>query len=55
MAWVDYKKANYMVPHSWLLEVVEMMGVAGNVRTLLGENMIVSDSFHMRITINLLS
>ena len=39
MAWVDYKKAYDMVPHSWLLEVVEMMGVAENVRSLLGESM----------------
>ena len=34
MTWVDYKKAYGMVPHSWLLEVVEMMGVADNVRSL---------------------
>ena len=39
MAWVDYKKAYDMVPHSWLLEVVEMMGVAENVRSLLGDSM----------------
>ena len=39
MAWVDYKKAYDMVPHSWLLEVVEMMGVAENVRSLLGASM----------------
>ena len=35
MAWVDYKKTYDMVPHSWLLEVVEMMGVADNVKSLL--------------------
>ena len=39
MAWVDYKKAYDMVPHSWLLEVVEMMGVADNVRSLLEASM----------------
>ena len=39
MAWVDYKKAYDMVPHSWLMEVVEMMGVADNVRLLLGDSM----------------
>ena len=32
MTWVDYKKAYDMVPHSWILEVIEMMGVARNVR-----------------------
>ena len=32
MAWVDYKKAYDMVPHSWLLEVTEMLGVAENMR-----------------------
>ena len=31
MAWVNYKKAYGMVSHSWLLYVVEMMGVADNV------------------------
>ena len=36
MARVDYKKAYDMVPHSWLLEVTEMLGVAGNVRGLWG-------------------
>ena len=35
MAWVDYKKTYDMVLHLWLLEVVEMMGVADNVKSLL--------------------
>ena len=39
MAWVDYKKAYDMVPHSWILEVVGMMGVADNVRNLLSCSM----------------
>ena len=39
MAWVDYKKAYDMVPHSWLLEVIEMVGVAENVRGLLTRSM----------------
>ena len=39
MAWVDYKKAYDMVPHSWLLEVAGMMGVADNVRNLLSCSM----------------
>ena len=39
MAWIDYKKSYVMVPHSWLLEVTEMLGVAGNVRGLLEGSM----------------
>ena len=39
MAWVDYKKAYDMVPHSWVMEVVKMMGVADNVRNLLERSM----------------
>ena len=39
MAWIDYKKAYDMVPHSWLLEVVDMMGVAGNIGGLLRSSM----------------
>ena len=39
MAWVDYKKAYDMVPHSWLLEVIKMMGVAPNVRGLMENSM----------------
>ena len=39
MAWVDYKKAYDMVPHSWILEATEMMGVADNVRLLLRQSM----------------
>ena len=35
MAWINYKKAYDMVSHSWLLGVVEMKGVADNVRSLL--------------------
>ena len=39
MGWIDYKKAYDMVPHSWLLEVVDLMGVAGNVASLLASSM----------------
>ena len=38
MAWVDYKKAYEMVPHSWLLDVTTIMGIAQNVHALLDEN-----------------
>ena len=39
MAWVNYRKAYDMVSHSWLLDVVEMMGVVDNVRSLLEGSM----------------
>ena len=38
MAWIDYKKAYQMVPHSWLLDVTKMMGIAQNGHVLLDEN-----------------
>ena len=30
MAWIDYKKA-YMVPHSWILESLELVQVSDNI------------------------
>ncbi|XP_063956544.1 uncharacterized protein LOC135154347 [Lytechinus pictus] len=35
MAWIDYKKAYDMVPHSWIIESMEMLGVADNIRRFL--------------------
>ena len=35
MAWVDYKKAYDMVPHSWIKECLDLFGVAENIKTLL--------------------
>ena len=29
MAWIDYKKA-YMVPHSWIIECLNLFGLAEN-------------------------
>ena len=39
MAWVDYKKAYDMVPHSWILKVSELLGVADNVNGLMERSM----------------
>ena len=39
MAWVDYKKAYDMVPHSWIRKCMLMFGVAGNVTRVLGKSM----------------
>ena len=39
MGWVDYKKAFDMVPHSWIMECLEMFGIAPNVQKLLSKSM----------------
>ena len=38
MAWIDYKKA-YMVPHSWIIECLDLFRVAENIKSLLVNNM----------------
>ena len=37
MAWIDYRKAYDLVPHSWVNESMEMFGIAENLRTFLQE------------------
>ena len=39
VCWIDYKKEYDMVPHSWVLEMFGMVGVAENVRNLLRGSM----------------
>ena len=39
MSWIDYKKAYDMVPHSWIMETLEMMGIAANIKELLENSM----------------
>ena len=39
MAWIDYKKAYDMVPHSWILECLNLFGVAENIKSLLVNSM----------------
>ena len=39
MAWIDYKKAYDMVPHSWIVECLEMCGIAENVNQFLKDSM----------------
>ena len=39
MAWIDYRKAYDMVPHSWIMECLEMFSVAANVRQFLASSM----------------
>ena len=39
MAWIDYKEAYDMVPHSWILESISLVGIANNINRLLENNM----------------
>ena len=39
MAWMDYKKAYDMVPHSSIKECLDLFGVAENIKTLLVNSM----------------
>ena len=39
MAWINYKKAYDMVPHSWIIESINLFGVAENIKSLLVNSM----------------
>ena len=39
MAWIDYKKAYDMVPHSWVIEYLDLFGVAENIKNLFVKSM----------------
>ena len=39
MAWIDYKKASDMVPHLWIIECLDLFGVAENIKSLLESSM----------------
>ena len=39
MVWIDYKKSHDFIPHSWIKECMELMGIAENVRELLLKSM----------------
>jgi hypothetical protein len=39
MAWIDYRKAYDMVPHSWIVEMLRMVKVAGNMEGLVTRSM----------------
>jgi len=39
MVWIDYKKAYDMVPHSWILERVTLVGIADKIKRLLKNTM----------------
>ncbi|CAB4018161.1 Hypothetical predicted protein, partial [Paramuricea clavata] len=39
MAWIDYRKAYDMVPHSWIVECMSMFKIAADVRTFVEGSM----------------
>ena len=39
MAWIDYKKAYDMVPHSWIIDCLETVGINEKNQRLLAESM----------------
>ena len=39
MAWVDYRKAYDLIPHSWLLKILDLTKVAGNIGRLIQNSM----------------
>ena len=39
MAWIDYKKAYDMVPHLWIIECLDLLRVAENIKSLLVNSM----------------
>ena len=39
MAWIDYRKAYDMVPHSWIIETLRLEGIAPNIQRLIQESM----------------
>ena len=49
MAWIDYKTAYDLVPHSWSNECMEMFGIAENVRNFLEGSM---EHWNMSLTSN---
>ena len=39
MAWVDYRKAYDLVPHSWILECLELAGISENIKNFIDNTM----------------
>ena len=39
VAWIDYKKAYCMVPHSWIVESLGIVGVNEQIKHFLPESM----------------
>ena len=39
MAWIDHKKAFDMLPHSWIIDCLETVGINKKIRRLFAESM----------------
>ena len=39
MPWIDYEKADDMVPYSWIIDCLDLFGVAENIKSLLVNSM----------------
>ena len=39
MGWIDYKKVDDMIPHSWILKSLKMFGIASNITALMEKAM----------------
>ena len=39
IAWLDYKKTYNMVPHSWIIECLDLFGGAEDIKNLLENSM----------------
>ena len=39
IAWIDYKKAYDMVPDLWIIECLDLFGLAENIKSLLANSM----------------
>ena len=39
MAWIYYAKAYDFVPHSWILECLDMLGIADNIKSFFEKSM----------------
>ena len=39
MTWINYRKAYELIPYSWVIEFMQMFGIAENLRTFLQKSM----------------
>ena len=39
VTWIDYKKAYDMVPHSWIVECLDIVGVGEQIKYFLSESL----------------
>ena len=50
MGWIDYRKANDMLPHSWIIECLEKLGINGKVQTIVnGKGMVRKATAEQRV------